>query len=85
MIRSSRLSAAALAAATFFVTQTASAGATFSDAQPPVSPLWNVERSEMKLTPNRAGPPSTSSWRNGELLVTPTAIGASCESATASR
>ena len=59
--------------------------ATFNPAQPPVSPLWNVDRSEMKFTPKRAGPPSISSCRNGELLVTPTAIGASPESATASR
>jgi hypothetical protein len=32
--------------------------ATVSDAHPPASPLWNVDRSEMKLTPKRAGPPS---------------------------
>ena len=51
--------------------------ATFNAAHPPVSPLWNVERSEMKLTPKRAGPLSMSSCRNGELLVTPTAIGGS--------
>src|SRR5687768_16769588 len=44
--------------------------ATFKPAHPPVSPLWNVERSEMKLTPKRAGPLSMSSCRNGELLVT---------------
>ena len=39
----------------------------------------------LKLTPNLAGPSSISACRNGELLVTPTAIGASAESATASR
>ncbi len=59
--------------------------ATFNSAQPPVSPLWNVDRSEIKFTPWLNGPRSINSWRKGALLVTPTAIGASPESATASR